>query len=170
MEIRLASITDLNVDCVVNAANSSLRAGGGVCGAIFAAAGIEQLQHACDALGSCPTGEAVITPGFRLKAKYIVHAVGPIWQGGTQEEEKHLYSCYRNALHLAWEKGCRTVAFPLISAGTYRYPIWEAWGVAVDAILESPYEMNVTIAVINESALAMGNSILSERLSRGNEG
>ena len=88
LRIQKQSITEMDVDCIVNAANSQLRHGGGVCGAIFAAAGASQLQAACDALGHCPTGEAVITPGFKLKAKYIVHAVGPIWQGGSHNEEK----------------------------------------------------------------------------------
>ena len=94
LRIRKQSITELDVDCIVNAANSQLRHGGGVCGAIFAAAGARELQAACDALGHCPTGEAVITPGFKLKAKYIVHAVGPIWQGGNHNEENLLYRCY----------------------------------------------------------------------------
>ena len=88
LRIRKQSITEMDVDCIVNAANSQLRHGGGVCGAIFAAAGASQLQAACDALGHCPTGEAVITPGFRLKAKYIVHAVGPIWQGRQLQRRK----------------------------------------------------------------------------------
>ena len=85
LRIRKQSITEMDVDCIVNAANSQLRHGGGVCGAIFAAAGTRELQAACDALGHCPTGEAVITPGFKLKAKYIVHAVGPIWQGSARK-------------------------------------------------------------------------------------
>ena len=91
--IQKQSITKMNVDCIVNAANSQLRHGSGVCGAIFAEAGARELQAACDAIGYCPTGDAVITPGFRLKAKNIVHAVGPIWQGGNQNEEALLYSC-----------------------------------------------------------------------------
>ena len=103
--IQKQSITEMDVDCIVNAANSQLRHGGGVCGAIFAAAGARELQAACDALGHCPTGEAVITPGFRLKAKYIVHAVGPIWQGGNCNEEKLLYNCYQNAMKVACARG-----------------------------------------------------------------
>ena len=162
LRIRKQSITEMDVDCIVNAANSQLRHGGGVCGAIFAAAGASQLQTACDALGHCPTGEAVITPGFKLKAKYIVHAVGPIWQGGNCNEEGLLYRCYQNAMKVACAKGCRSIAFPLISSGIYGYPVKEAWRVAIKAIQESPYEMDVTIAVIDDRALQLGTSILSQ--------
>ena len=162
LRIQKQSITEMDVDCIVNAANSQLRHGGGVCGAIFAAAGARQLQAACDALGHCPTGEAVITPGFRLKAKYIVHAVGPIWQGGNYNEEKLLYRCYPNAMEVACAKGCRSIAFPLISSGIYGYPVKEAWRVAIKAIQESPYEMDVTIAVIDDRAMQLGTSILSQ--------
>ena len=162
LRIRKQSITEMDVDCIVNAANSQLRHGGGVCGAIFAAAGARELQAACDALGYCPTGEAVITPGFKLKAKYIVHAVGPIWQGGNCNEEKLLYSCYQNAMKVACAKGCRSIAFPLISSGIYGYPVKDAWRVAIKAIRESPYDMDVTIAVIDDRALQLGTSILSQ--------
>ncbi len=160
--IQKQSITEMDVDCIVNAANSQLRHGGGVCGAIFAAAGARELQAACDALGHCPTGEAVITPGFRLRAKYIVHAVGPIWQGGNHNEEKLLYSCYQNAMKVAYTKGCRSIAFPLISSGIYGYPVKEAWCVATKAIRESPYDMDVTIAVIDDRALQLGTSVLAQ--------
>ena len=162
LRIRKQSITEMDVDCIVNAANSQLRHGGGVCGAIFAAAGARDLQAACDALGHCPTGEAVITPCFKLKAKYIVHAVGPIWQGGSHNEETLLYSCYQNAMKVACAKGCRSIAFPLISSGIYGYPVKDAWRVAIKAIQESPYEMDVTIAVIDDRALQLGASILSQ--------
>ena len=162
LRIQKQSITEMDVDCIVNAANSQLRHGGGVCGAIFAAAGARELQAACDALGHCPTGEAVITPGFKLKAKYIVHAVGPVWQGGNHNEEKLLYSCYQNAMKVACAKGCRSIAFPLISSGIYGYPVKEAWRVAIKAIQESPYDMDVTLAVIDDRALQLGASILSQ--------
>ena len=162
LRIQKQSITEMDVDCIGNAANSQLRHGGGVCGAIFAAAGARELQAACDALGHCPTGEAVITPGFKLKAKYIVHAVGPIWQGGNHKEEKPLYRCYQNAMKVACTKGCRSIAFPLISSGIYGYPVKEAWRVAIKAIRESPYDMDVTIAVIDDRALQLGTSILSQ--------
>ena len=162
LRIRKQSITEMDVDCIVNAANRQLRHGGGVCGAIFAAAGARELQVACDALGYCSTGEAVITPGFKLKAKYIVHAVGPIWQGGNYNEGKLLYNCYQNAMKVAYAKGCRSIAFPLISSGIYGYPVKEAWRVAIKAIQESPYDMDATIAVIDDSALQLGTSILSQ--------
>ena len=162
LRIRKQSITELDVDCIVNAANSQLRHGGGVCGAIFAAAGARELQAACDALGHCPTGEAVITPGFKLKAKYIVHAVGPIWRGGSHNEEQLLYRCYQNAMKVACAKGCHSIAFPLISSGIYGYPVEDAWRVAIKAIQESPYDMDVTIAVIDDRALQLGTSILSQ--------
>ena len=162
LRIQKQSITEMDVDCIVNAANSQLRHGGGVCGAIFAAADARQLQAACDALGHCPTGEAVITPGFKLKAKYIAHAVGPIWQGGNHNEEKLLYRCYQNAMKVAYAKGCRSIAFPLISSGIYGYPVKEAWRVAIKAIRESPFDMDVTIAVIDDQALQLGTSILSQ--------
>ena len=162
LRIQKQSITEMDVDCIVNAANSQLRHGGGVCGAIFAAAGVRELQAACDALGHCPTGEAVITPGFKLKAKCIVHAVGPIWQGGNCNEEGLLYRCYQNAMKVASAKGCRSIAFPLISSGIYGYPVKDAWRVAIKAIQESPYDMDVTIAVIDDRALQLGTSILSQ--------
>lgn len=162
LRIRKQSITEMDVDCIVNAANRQLRHGGGVCGAIFAAAGARELEAACDALGHCPTGEAVITPGFKLKAKYIVHAVGPIWQGGSHNEGQLLYRCYQNTMKVACAKGCRSIAFPLISSGIYGYPVKDAWRVAIKAIQESPYEMDVTIAVIDDRALQLGASILSQ--------
>ena len=162
LRIQKQSITEMDVDCIVNAAKSQLRHGGGVCGAIFAAAGARELQAACNALGHCPTGEAVITPGFKLKAKYIVHSVGPIWQGGSHNEEKLLYRCYQNAMKVAYAKGCRSIAFPLISSGSYGYPVKDAWRVAIKAIQESPYDMDVTIAVIDDRALQLGASILSQ--------
>ena len=117
IEIRKIEITDLDTDCIVNAANSSLAMGGGVCGAIFRAAGARELQAACDKIGGCPTGGAVITPGFALKAKYVIHAVGPIWHGGNHHEPQDLYSCYRESLDRAKENDCHSIGFPLISAG-----------------------------------------------------
>lgn len=162
LRIQKQSITEMDVDCIVNAANSQFRHGGDVCEAIFAAAGARELQAARDALGHCPTGEAVITPGFKLKAKYIVHAVGPIWQGGSHNEEQLLYRCYQNAMKVAYAKGCRSIAFPLISSGIYGYPVKDAWRVAIRAIRESPYDMDVTIAVIDDRALQLGTSILSQ--------
>ena len=121
MEIRKMSITDLDTDAIVNAANEGLRAGGGVCGAIFRAAGHEQLQAACDRIGHCATGSAVMTPGFGTKAKYIIHAVGPRWTDGRHDEPKLLYGAYRSSLELAVQNGCRSIGFPLVSAGIFGY-------------------------------------------------
>lgn len=128
-----ADITTLPVDAIVNAANSTLLGGGGVDGAIHRAAGPE-LKACCAKLGGCPTGEARITPGFRLPAKWVIHAVGPVWRGGGHEEATLLASCYRNALELAHAHGARTVAFPSISTGAYGYPKDEAARIAVSVM------------------------------------
>lgn len=114
-------ITDLDVDIIVNAANTSLLGGGGVDGAIHRAAGPELLE-ACRQLGGCPTGEARITPGFRLKARWVIHAVGPVWQGGNDREAELLAGCYDSAFHLAVAAKARSIAFPCISTGVYHYP------------------------------------------------
>jgi O-acetyl-ADP-ribose deacetylase (regulator of RNase III) len=127
-------ITKMRTDAVVNAANSALCQGGGVCGAIFAAAGALELRRACDQIGYCETGEAVITGGFRLPAKYIIHTVGPLWRGGNSGEEELLRSCYRKSLVLAKQNGLKSVAFPLISAGIFGYPKAQAAAVAVSEI------------------------------------
>src|SRR4051812_44050492 len=111
-------ITTLSVDAVVNAANRQLLRGGGVCGAIFAAAGPE-LDVACAAIGGCDTGDAVITPGFRLPAMYVVHTVGPVWHGGDQHEPELLASCYRRSIEVARDSGATSIAFPAISTGIF---------------------------------------------------
>ncbi|MEE0746247.1 MAG: macro domain-containing protein, partial [Anaerovoracaceae bacterium] len=118
----------------VNAANSQLMRGGGVCGAIFRAAASDRLQEDCRKLAPCPTGQAVITDGYGLPAKYIVHTVGPVWSGGDSGEEELLRSAYTSAMEVAWEKGCRSISFPLISSGIYGYPKNEAMRVAEEAI------------------------------------
>lgn len=128
-----ADITTLAVDAIVNAANSSLLGGGGVDGAIHRAAGPELLQ-ACRLLGGCPTGEARITPGYRLPARCVIHTVGPVWQGGTQHEATLLASCYRQALALAAANGVRSLAFPAISTGVYGYPLEQACRIAIDTV------------------------------------
>lgn len=135
MELRASEvdITTLHVDAIVNAANEALVPGGGVCGAIHAAAGPE-LARACAALGGCPTGEARLTPGFRLPARYVIHAVGPVWHGGMAGEAELLGSAYRSALVVARQHACREVAFPAISTGIYGYPLEAATEVAVGTV------------------------------------
>ncbi len=127
-------ITEQNTDAIVNAANRHLKRGGGVDGAIHAAAG-PMLQSACDAIpGGCPTGEARITPGFRLRARWIIHTAGPVWQGGQHREPELLASCYRNSLTLATERGLRSIAFPSISTGIYGFPKELAAPIAVEKV------------------------------------
>ena len=117
IEIKKISITKLKTDAIVNAANEGLRAGGGVCGAIFREAGERKLTEGCNALGGCKSGHAEITEGFDLPAKYIIHAVGPIWNGGENGEPELLYSAYKSSLDVLMDNGCHSVGFPLISAG-----------------------------------------------------
>jgi O-acetyl-ADP-ribose deacetylase (regulator of RNase III) len=126
-------ITTLAADAIVNAANTALAPGGGVSGAIHRAAGPD-LAHACAKLGGCPTGEARITPGFDLAARFVIHAVGPIWQGGQAGEAELLASAYRAALRLAAEHACHSIAFPAISTGIFGYPLDEATRIAVDTV------------------------------------
>ena len=161
-EIIRNDIIKMRVDAIVNAANSSLAAGGGVCGAIFQAAGYEQLDAACRSIGRCAVGQAVITAGFSLSAKYVIHAVGPIWQGGTQNEAALLESCYTSALQLAVENHCRSIAFPLISAGIFGYPKEEALQIAVSTISSFVlnHEIQVYLVVRNRSAVVLSEKLL----------
>jgi O-acetyl-ADP-ribose deacetylase len=145
--VELGDITRCDVDIIVNAANAALCGGGGVDGAIHEAAG-DDLLEACLALGSCKPGEAKITPGFKLKARYIAHAVGPVWRGGEHGEAALLASCYRRSLELARDHNCETIAFPAISTGAYRYPLLSAARIAVRTVLKDLAENNLPKRVI----------------------
>ncbi len=154
-------ITKLETDAIVNAANQKLLPGGGVCGAIFKAAGEQELSEACRKIGRCDTGEAVITEGFRLKAKFIIHTVGPIYGKDPVEEEKQLYFCYRNSLNLAKENNAKSIAFPLISSGIYGYPKSEAIRVARIAIKEflQNNEMEVYLVVYDKESFQISETL-----------
>lgn len=156
LKILSADITRLEVDAIVNAANTNLLAGGGVCGAIFRAAGRRELQAACDKLAPIQTGEAVITPGFNLPAKFVIHTAGPIWHGGGNGEENLLRACYINSLRLAADKNLQSIAFPLISSGIYGYPPRAALAVAVKAINDflNERDLDVILTVLDKSLIA----------------
>lgn len=167
IKITVADITGIDVDAVVNAANEGLRAGGGVCGAIFRSAGHDDMQGACAEIGRCDTGDAVITPGFALNARYVVHAVGPVWEGGRSGEAELLGSCYKRALDVAAENGCESIAFPLISSGIYGYPKDAAWYVAVKACFDwlgehDDQNMSITFCVLSEESKQLGESVLDD--------
>ncbi|MGN8626800.1 macro domain-containing protein [Bulleidia sp. HCP3S3_F2] len=161
IRIEQLGITKAGTECIVNAANENLQAGGGVCGVIFQAAGHKQLQKACDDIGYCNTGSAVITPAFHLNAKYIIHAVGPVWYGGKKKESQKLYGCYKASLNLAKDYGCHSIAFPLISAGIFGYPKDQAWRKALQAcndfIHDNPdYDMDILFTIPDPQILQMG--------------
>ena len=141
IEAVLDDITTQEVDAIVNAANQKLAGGGGVDGAIHRAAGAAELHAACALLGNCPTGDAKATPGFKLPARWVIHAVGPRWRGGGHGEAELLASCYRRSLVVASELGARTIAFPAISTGIYGYPAADAAEVAVTTIRETANSM-----------------------------
>ena len=139
IDIRQADITKLEVDAIVNAANTELREGAGVCGAIHRAAGAE-LEAECRTLGGCDTGDAKITKAYGLPAKHVIHAVGPVWQGGGGNEAELLASCYRKCILLAEENGLKSIAFPAISCGIYGYPINQAATIAIEATLKTLHQ------------------------------
>lgn len=159
-------ITRIEVDAIVNAANTDLMMGGGVCGAIFRAAGPSKLQAACDKLSPIQTGQAVMTDGFDSKAKYIIHTAGPIYQAGNPNQGKQLYDCYFNSLRLAAEKHLESIAFPLISSGIYGYPPDEALSTAQRSIRDflGEYEENMTVYLIvyDNNAFSAAKSMCGE--------
>lgn len=147
LQVLQAEITTLDMDAIVNAANSSLLGGGGVDGAIHRAAGSELLAE-CRLLNGCRTGEAKMTQGHRLKARHIIHTVGPIWNGGKNGEADKLRACYTNSLRIAAEAGLQSIAFPCISTGVYRFPPDQAAKIAVESVrafLETPYSIQTVI-------------------------
>ena len=157
-------ITRMKVDAIVNAANTELLMGGGVCGAIYRAAGEAELKSACDKLAPIRTGEAVITPGFRLPAKYIIHTAGPVYRDGKQGEEELLRSCYINSLKRALENRCKSIAFPLISSGIYGYPKRDALRVATSAIRDflADHDMDISLVVFDKEAFVTSQDLLGE--------
>lgn len=162
LKILQADITTLKVDAIVNAANTQLLAGGGVCGAIFRAAGRKELKAACSKLAPIGTGEAVITPGFNLPAKFIIHTAGPIYKDGTCGEEELLRNCYINSLQLAADNNLQSIAFPLISSGIYGYPPRDALKVAVNAINDflNKKDLDVILTVLDKSLIDSAGTIV----------
>ncbi|QBP41952.1 macro domain-containing protein [Paenisporosarcina antarctica] len=161
LEIVRNDITKMDVDAIVNAANSELQMGGGVCGSIFIAAGVKELQKACDEIGQCSVGEAVLTDGFRLQSTHIIHTVGPVWRGGNQNEEKLLQSCYENSLALAASLNLESIAFPVISSGIYGYPKEQALQVAISSIHEflMSHEMMVYLVVFDKQSFGFSEKL-----------
>jgi O-acetyl-ADP-ribose deacetylase (regulator of RNase III) len=157
VSIVAGDITTFDVDAIVNAANEALRPGGGVCGAIHRAAGPE-LGAECATLGGCPTGQARLTRGYRLAARHVIHAVGPIWQGGDHGEADLLASAYRSSLELAVANGLRSIAFPAISCGVYGFPLYQAAEIAVGTVRQSLERMPSIERVVH---VCFGDEVLN---------
>lgn len=168
LQIVKGNIVEMGTEAIVNAANSGLMRGGGVCGAIFYAAGARELQEECSRKAPCPTGSAAVTGGYQLKAKYIIHAVGPVWNGGNYGEEKQLIRAYQSALEAAKEKNCASVAFPLISAGIYGYPRESAIRTAVLTITEflKQNQMEVYLVLFELEAMAMAQEMFPQYIAK----
>ena len=171
--LKKISIIDIDCDCVVNAANKELLAGGGVCGLIFKAAGYEELTKACSKQSPIRTGAAAITPAFNMKQKFIIHAVGPVWTGGRNGEELQLKSAYRSSLDLAVQNNCHSIAFPLISTGIYGYPKPEAWKAALEEVYDflkdtrqSPIDIDIYFTSLDDETLWMGKEELDRQQAR----
>lgn len=161
MKLFRGDITEVKADAIVNAANNYLMAGGGVCGAIFAKAG-EELDKACEEIGYCETGNAVTTKAYNLPAKYIIHAVGPIWQGGDMDEADLLRKAYYHSIHQARLHGCQSIAFPLISAGIYGFPVEKAIDIAIDTIKDWEYGLDVTLVIYDTETMKLAEKIFTK--------
>jgi O-acetyl-ADP-ribose deacetylase (regulator of RNase III) len=166
LEVVEGDITQLDVDAIVNAANDRLRPGGGVCGAIHRAAGPD-LAQACAEIGGCDCGDAKTTPGFRLKARHVIHTVGPVWHGGNRNEDAMLASAYRNSLKQAIQVGARSVAFPAISTGVFGYPLERATRIAVETVRdfldrENPPIDKVIFTTFGDEATQVYKRVLAE--------
>ena len=165
ISIQQKGITDIQADAIVNAANSGLWAGGGVCGAIFRKAGYDELSDACGKIGHCDEGSAVITPGFACPCKYIIHAVGPQYLDGKHGEPELLYGAYKKSLELCVENNIHSVVFPLVSAGIFGYPVRDAWNQASCACkdfiaLNQDYELEIIFAIPEDEKIRVGKEIL----------
>ncbi|OZG73479.1 O-acetyl-ADP-ribose deacetylase [Hahella sp. CCB-MM4] len=166
IRVLVGDITTLAVDAIVNAANNQLLPGGGVCGAIHRAAGPE-LANACSRLNGCDTGGAVITEGYNLPARYVIHAVGPVWHGGHMNEEALLASCYRESIALADQYHCTSIAFPAISCGIFGYPVDKAIPIAVNSskqsLLNASHVKEVIFSVIDANLASQYNALIEDK-------
>lgn len=166
MHVQQGDICQLEVDVIVNAANAELAGGGGVDGAIHRAAGFEQLRQACREIGTCPTGQVRATPAFALPAKAIFHAVGPVWQGGSQGEEHKLSSCYRHCMEMLLEQGYESIAFPAISCGVYQFPPQRASAIAVQTVapfVEAHGHLKVVFCCFDAAMSGLYRTLLEQR-------